>query len=347
MAKDEWKTILSIGMENGTIDLKEKKTLYGNCSYRQVITEMEEGMKHFSSAETKNEAMALMDKYSWLSLFPLYIEDSIKTAVQKRILNHRYRNESVFDAWVDSCFAKKDEKKVKLANWILTSKKTMVLTGAGMSTESNLPDFRSEKGWWRQIDPRTVATPEALYRNYSLFADFYAGRIEALTNTAPHVGHLILATLEEQGLIDGIATQNVDGLHKKAGNEKVYELHGSLDEIYCHDCGKQATFLELKQKSRCGCGGRLRPGVVLFGEMLPKVAWTSALEEIETADLVLVIGTSLEVYPANQLHSMTKGRTVYINTEINEQAGDFDLCIEGKAKEILESLNDYLQYDFV
>nr|WP_026696916.1 NAD-dependent deacylase [Alkalicoccus chagannorensis] len=227
-------------------------------------------------------------------------------------------------------------------NWILTSGSTVVLTGAGMSTESSLPDFRSKEGWWKNIDPRTVASTEALSHHYDLFHSFYKARLDNLDQASPHNGHRALANWEKYGRIDAVATQNVDGLHQAAGSQTVYELHGSIRRFRCHQCGEElprSTFIE---KEACSCGGRIRPGVVLFGEMLPAEAWEPAMEKMERSDLSIVIGTSLEVYPANQLPAVTRGRTAYINKDIQTGAGDFDLVIRGNAGEVLTTMNTYM-----
>lgn len=227
---------------------------------------------------------------------------------------------------------------VQLNEWLKKSKKTVILTGAGMSTESGVPDFRSASGWWQNIDPRTVATIEALERNYSLFHSFYKIRIEHLEKVIHHEGHKILADWEKLGKVALIATQNVDGFHQLAGSQRVEELHGSIRSIRCHHCGEKAEMVAFLQKDRCQCGGKLRPNVVLFGETLPQASWQQTLHAIHTAELVLVIGTSLEVYPVNQLPSMTSGKTVYINLDVAHQRLQFDLIIQGKVKEILEQL---------
>ncbi|WP_332645298.1 SIR2 family NAD-dependent protein deacylase [Lysinibacillus sp. 54212] len=228
-----------------------------------------------------------------------------------------------------------------LIEWLQHAKGTVVLTGAGMSTESGIPDFRSHTGWWRNIDPRIVATVDALEHNYDLFYDFYCMRLERLKNCKPHEGHYILASLEEQGLISSVATQNVDGFHKAAGSNKVYELHGNIHHIRCHECQQPSTINAFLAKENCSsCGGKLRPGIVLFGEFLPESAWAKALGSIQQADLVIVIGTSLEVYPVNQLPSMTNGRTVYINMEVDEYENEFDLIIQGSAKEVLQAIKE-------
>ncbi len=231
----------------------------------------------------------------------------------------------------------------QVAKWLQQSKKTVVLTGAGMSTESGIPDFRSKSGWWRNIDPATVATVEALTNDYDLFHAFYSARFAALNGCEPHAGHSILADWEQRGLIARVATQNVDGLHKAAGSQNIDELHGSLHRVRCQQCGKQATTEQFLAKEPCpNCGGRLRPGIVLFGETLPQNAWNQALYTIETADVVLVIGTSLQVYPVNQLPKMTGGKLVYINQEAAGYEKEFDLVIQGSAKEILQQVNSYL-----
>ncbi|KOS68557.1 NAD-dependent deacetylase [Lysinibacillus contaminans] len=226
----------------------------------------------------------------------------------------------------------------QLSEWLKVSQNTVVLTGAGMSTESGIPDFRSASGWWQNIDPRTVATVEALERNYPLFHEFYKMRIENLEKVAPHEGHEILAEWERQGLISLVATQNVDGFHQLAGSQNVEELHGSIRTIRCHRCGKRAEMAAFLQKQSCSCSGKLRPNVVLFGENLPQASWKKVIDSIEEADLVVVIGTSLEVYPVNQLPSMTNGKTVYINLDTAKQVIQFDLIIKGKVKEVLEQV---------
>lgn len=226
----------------------------------------------------------------------------------------------------------------RLSEWLKESQKTVILTGAGMSTESGIPDFRSASGWWKNIDPRTVATVEALEQNYSLFHEFYKMRIENLEKVAPHEGHKMLAEWEKRGIVSLIATQNVDGFHQLAGSQNVEELHGSIRTIRCHRCGRQGEMTTFLQKKSCSCGGKLRPNVVLFGESLPQASWQKAMHAIKAAELVLVIGTSLEVYPVNQLPMMTHGKTVYINLDVTQHATQFDVTIQGKIKDVLQQL---------
>jgi NAD-dependent deacetylase len=232
----------------------------------------------------------------------------------------------------------------RLAEWISLSNFTVVLSGAGMSTESGLPDFRSKDGWWRRLDPHQVSNLDTLEDNYELFRDFYMYRIETVERHAPHLGHRILAKWEKKGRIHGIATQNVDGYHAAAGSEKVAELHGNIRSIRCHRCGRGAAVSDFLSKRNCSaCQGRLRPNVVLFGEMLPEKAWNQAMQWFRSAELVIVIGTSLQVAPASQLPQLTSGRTVYMNMEIPDRLYRFDLAIQGKAQNLLAELDEMLE----
>ncbi|MFA9560584.1 NAD-dependent deacetylase [Evansella sp. AB-rgal1] len=229
----------------------------------------------------------------------------------------------------------------KLAELIKSSSHTVILTGAGMSTESGVPDFRSKEGWWKEIDPRTVASVEALEDNYPLFREFYSTRLKALQTVQPHEGHKIIAKWEKNGLVQCVATQNVDGLHQKAGSIAVKELHGSIRKIRCNQCGNEAAKEQFITGESCNaCRGKLRPSVVLFGELLPQIAWQSAFQHIQKADLVIVIGTSLEVYPVSELPAMTNGKTVLINKDPVWTAHHFFLTIEGNAKEVLHAVDE-------
>ena len=225
-----------------------------------------------------------------------------------------------------------------LARWIKSSTYTVVLTGAGMSTESGVPDFRSVGGWWRNINPQTVANIRAFQENYPLFREFYTMRLEKLQDCDPHEGHEVLAKLEEAGLCHFIATQNVDGFHQQAGSQNVAELHGNIHRIRCQNCSRAYEEAEFIDGIDCSCGGQLRPGVVLFGEYLPEEAWQQALAAIEKADLVIVIGTSLQVSPVNQLPALTRGKKVYINFDIDGFSNSFDCIIQGSARDTLMAL---------
>jgi len=177
---------------------------------------------------------------------------------------------------------------------------TVVLTGAGMSTESGLPDFRSQKGIWQGADPMQLASVEAMERGSDAFFEFYRARIKALIDVSPNAGHAILANWEEKGHLRGVITQNVDGLHQRAGSKTVAELHGNLREVVCKSCGSSYESSLFLNATKCpSCGGGLRPSVVLFGEMLPVDPLTLAQDLTNGCDLFIVLGSSLQVSPAN------------------------------------------------
>lgn len=233
----------------------------------------------------------------------------------------------------------------ELSELITTSNHVVVLTGAGMDTESNIPDFRGKDGLWRNFDPRVLASIDTFEENYPLFQEFYAKRLKLLESCQPHRGHYILAELEEEGFIKAIATQNVSRLHLLAGSRKVYELHGNIRTFRCHHCNQPAEpedFIANRNCSRCGKKA-LRPNVVLFGESLPMDAWNQALDEVAKSDLLIVIGTSLEVSPVNQIPRFARGKTVYLNDEITDKGYDFDLEIQGKAGEVLVKVMAYIE----
>ncbi|AXH99515.1 NAD-dependent deacylase [Sporosarcina sp. PTS2304] len=235
-----------------------------------------------------------------------------------------------------------------LADLLRESKRTIVYTGAGMSTESGLPDFRSSKtGMWEMEDPSKVASVTALNQHVEQFFQFYKHRVLAAKGTGPHQGHKILAKWEREGVIKGIITQNVDGFHTMAGSKNVMELHGTLRKVHCETCG-QVYDNERYENDEfyCECGGKLRPSVVLFGEMLPEEPFLQAIVESEKADLFIVLGSSLTVTPANQFPLIAKqsgAKLVIINLEPTELDYLADLVVhERKIGEVLLEANDLL-----
>lgn len=235
-----------------------------------------------------------------------------------------------------------DESIPEMARIIAQCERLVVLTGAGMSRDSGVPDFRSPEGWWRQINPAQVATVEAFNERYSLFHEFYSYRIKQLENVRPHEGHRVLSKWEREGKLVLIATQNVDRLHQLAGNQKVCELHGTILEYHCARCHQPAEREAFLQKQACSCGGRLRPNVVLFGERLPEEAWEKALSAIESADAVLVIGTSLQVAPVKQLPFLTRGKLLLINRDLTGEEARFDCVVQGGARDCLQAIDRLL-----
>lgn len=234
----------------------------------------------------------------------------------------------------------------KLARAMAASKRTVVFTGAGMSTESGLPDFRSSSGLWGKYRPEDLASVDALNRNFENFAAFYRQRIATLGEVRPNKGHLILAEWERRGLVSAIITQNVDGLHHAAGSQAVHELHGTLREVRCQQCGLVRPASTFAEETECGqCGGRMRPAVVLFGEMFPEKALSESAALASTCSVFLVLGSSLTVSPANMLPERAKrhGAALYI---INNTATHLDEIADGVARasigEMLSAVDDLL-----
>ena len=216
----------------------------------------------------------------------------------------------------------------------------VVLTGAGISTESGIPDFRSPTGIWAQYDPMEYATIEAFRRDPAKVWEFYARRFEALTRAEPNAGHLALAELEQRGLVSAVVTQNVDGLHLRAGSQEVIEVHGSMRTAVCLDCGAEVP-LDPAAAQCPRCGSILKPGVVMFGELLPEGAMERASELVRAAGVLLVVGSSLEVYPVAGLpeEALTSGGALAI---VNRGPTPYDrvatIRIEGGAGETLSAL---------
>lgn len=241
---------------------------------------------------------------------------------------------------------------MEIAKWMKESTYTVIFSGAGMSTESGLPDFRSkEKGLWKKKDPSRIASTEALNQNVQEFFDFYRERVVGVKEHGPHKGHRILAKWEEEGLIQSIITQNVDGFHQEAGSKRVAELHGTLQKVHCQSCGAEyGSEMYLEKNYACKeCGGKLRPSVILFGEMLPEEPFLMAEEESIRADLFIVIGSSLSVTPANQFPLIAKqhgAKLVIVNMEPTGFDLYADLVINRqKAGEFLEKVDRELRLE--
>jgi NAD-dependent deacetylase len=216
-----------------------------------------------------------------------------------------------------------DEAIRALAALMRTHQPCVVLTGAGISTESGIPDFRSPTGIWAEYDPMEYATIAAFRRDPGKVWDFYARRFEVLTRAEPNAGHRALAELERAGLVEAVVTQNIDGLHARAGTREVVEVHGSIRTSSCLDCGEQVsleavvTALREAAAPPCPrCRAILKPDVVMFGELLPVDAIDRATELARRAEVMLVVGSALEVYPVAGLPEETVsagGRLAIVN----------------------------------
>jgi len=187
----------------------------------------------------------------------------------------------------------------RLAELIRTRQPCVVLTGAGVSTESGIPDFRSPTGIWAQVDPMEYASLRAFRADPEKVWSFYAKRIEILSGAEPNDAHHALAELERLGFVEAIVTQNIDLLHTRAGSKDVVEVHGSIRTASCLACGNREPLDEsLLPVPRCpSCGAVLKPDVVFFGELLPPEAIDRAYELTRRAALMLVVGSALEVFP--------------------------------------------------
>ncbi len=223
----------------------------------------------------------------------------------------------------------------------------MAMTGAGISTPSGIPDFRSpDSGVWKQVDPLTVASIHAFRQNPQNFYDWIHPLSKLLITAEPNPAHSALVTLESKGKLKGIITQNIDDLHGKAGSKTVYELHGHLRKLTCIQCyqvqsgaGVLEKFVKDRQIPKCNnCGAVLKPNVILFGEQLPMQEFVAAQVALEDADLLLVAGSSLEVAPASDLPpaAIDNGaKLIIVNSRPTYLDSKADIVIHGDVADIL------------
>jgi NAD-dependent deacetylase len=202
----------------------------------------------------------------------------------------------------------------QLAELVRGARSVVALTGAGISVPSGIPDFRSPTGLWQQVDPMEVAHIDAFHRDPVRFWEFYGERFARLGSKQPNAAHHALVALERAGLLEAVITQNVDMLHRRAGTSELVEVHGSIASCSCLSCGErvpsEAARARLARANdgvpRCEtCGSPLKPDVVLFGELLPEAALERAQQLCEGAELLLCIGSSLEVHPVAGLPVLT------------------------------------------
>ena len=235
-------------------------------------------------------------------------------------------------------------KMDKLKKWIEESSRIVFFGGAGVSTESGIPDFRSVDGLYSQkfeYPPETIISHSFYERRPEYFFRFYREKMLPL-GFAPNVTHKVLARWEEEGKLSAVVTQNIDGLHQKAGSQKVYELHGSVLRNYCTRCGKFHSAEFVKESfgiPRCDCGGIVKPDVVLYEEGLNQNTIENSVYAIAKADLLIVAGTSLTVYPAAGLINYYRGnRLVLINRDETPYDRYADLVFHESLGEIFSQL---------
>ena len=204
----------------------------------------------------------------------------------------------------------------RLAGMLAESASTVVLTGAGVSVPSGIPDFRTPgTGLWEKVDPMEVAHIDAFHSDTARFWRYYRPRFHELGSKEPNSAHRAIAELEDRGLVSAVITQNIDRLHGVAGSRRVIEVHGSIETSSCTSCGESVGIEEVDalfgdgEVAFCaGCGGKVKPDVVLFGEFLPEQAMAEATALCEEAELVLCVGSSLEVFPVAGLPSVALNR---------------------------------------
>ena len=231
-----------------------------------------------------------------------------------------------------------------LKQWISEAKRIVFFGGAGVSTESGIPDFRGVDGLYRQkyaYPPEEILSHGFFMRNTQEFYRFYRDKM-LITDAKPNAAHLKLAQWEAEGKLSAVVTQNIDGLHQAAGSKRVFELHGSVLRNNCMRCGKFYDAAYIKETSgvpKCSCGGTIKPDVVLYGESLDNDCIMGALHAIANADLLIIGGTSLSVYPAAGLIDDYRGsRLVLVNKSATAQDARADLIIRDPIGEVFSKL---------
>ena len=239
-----------------------------------------------------------------------------------------------------------DKERQTLEQWIENAQNIVFFGGAGVSTESGIPDFRSVDGLYNQKypwPPEEILSRDFFFSNTEEFYRFYRDKL--IVHAKPNPAHLRLARLEKQGKLLAVITQNIDGLHTAAGSKRVYELHGSIWRNHCLSCGRSMPLEELEQTAgvpRCpACGGLVKPDVVLYGESLDSQVLARAISALRRADLLIVGGTSLAVYPAaGLLQYYQGGRLVVINRDATPADSWADLVIRNPIGQVLGEAAD-------
>jgi NAD-dependent deacetylase len=238
---------------------------------------------------------------------------------------------------------------VRARELIASSERVSALTGAGISVDSGIPDFRSEGGVWTRYDPLEYATHESFLNDPAKFWTMGREIAAVMLKAKPNPAHIALAQLESRGDFIGIITLNIDNLHQVAGNRRVVELRGNYLRAFCIDCGRDYFGEEVHRRvvrgeipPRCSaCGGVLKSEAVLFGEPLSQAAMSQAMSICRETDLMIVVGTSLQVYPAAYLPELAKkhgARIILVNLEGINRHGVADLVLRGRAPDVLPAM---------
>ena len=235
----------------------------------------------------------------------------------------------------------------KLKEMINESNNIVFFGGAGVSTDSGIPDFRSEDGLYNSenkydFPPEYMLSSDCFYAHTELFYKFYKDKMNCM-KYEPNITHKYLKELEYEGKLKMIVTQNIDGLHSKAGNKNICEIHGTIYKNHCTECNKEYSAEDVFSSEgipTCSCGGVIKPDVVLYGEMLPEDVYSNAIKSIANADMLIVAGTSLSVYPAAGLVSLFRGKhLVIINNDKTGYDEKADLVINKSLKEVFNELS--------
>ena len=236
------------------------------------------------------------------------------------------------------------DKIETLINWIKESKRIVFFGGAGVSTESGLKDFRSVDGLYNEkydYPPEEILSHYFFMEKTEEFYKFYKDKLDT-RNFKPNITHIVLSELESKGILSSVITQNIDGFHQDAGSKKVLELHGSIKRNYCMNCGKfydDKYVFESKGVPKCSCGGIIKPDVVLYEEGLDQDVIQHAVHEIATCDLLIIGGTSLNVYPAASfIHYYRGNHMVLINRDETPYDSQCDLVIHDNLGKVFEKI---------
>ncbi|RZD34495.1 MAG: NAD-dependent protein deacylase [Thaumarchaeota archaeon] len=229
-----------------------------------------------------------------------------------------------------------------VAQKLKDSRKIVFVTGAGISQESGIPTFRGKDGYWRKYDPMKLASIDAFYDDPKLVWEWYDDRRKNILDVKPNEGHFAISQMEEFKDVV-ILTQNIDGLHQRSGSTNVLELHGSIIRIKCTVCDFTDNITENFESlpPKCKCGSMLRPDVVWFGEPLPQNIWQSAIKEASICDVMIIVGTSLVVSPANTLPVYAKQNgaiLIEVNPEKTVMSNDMTLSIQATSVGVLPKM---------
>jgi len=229
-----------------------------------------------------------------------------------------------------------------VAQKLKDSRKIVFVTGAGISQESGIPTFRGKDGYWRKYDPMKLASIDAFYDDPKLVWEWYEDRRKNILDVKPNEGHFAISQMEEFKDVV-VLTQNIDGLHQRSGSTNVLELHGSIIRIKCTVCDFIDNITENFESlpPKCKCGSMLRPDVVWFGEPLPQNIWQSAIKEASICDVMIIVGTSLVVSPANTLPVYAKQNgaiLIEVNPEKTVMSNDMTLSIQATSVGVLPKM---------